>query len=132
MSELRKEDVDRMVREAERRGEEIGEKRMKRKIQEQAQCTICYKVTTKVLQCQNGHLTCHRCFEKCDGDCATCRCSLTHVKWGTKIRALAMEKLIDAADLERKCGHSECDFSAPKEAMARHEQGGDSIEKILA
>ena len=130
MNDINQEHVDRMVREAEKRGqargEEIGEKRgradMKRKIQEQAECTICYQIHAQLQQCPNGHLTCQRCIEKCDNTCATCRCSMDYVRYGTKIRALAMEKLIDAADLERKCRHSKCDFSAPKEAMARHEQ----------
>ena len=109
MSEIRQVDVDRMVSEAEKRGEERGRADMKRKIEEQAQCTICYKITTKVLQCPNGHLACQRCIERCNNECATCRCSLEYLTYNTKlghntkIRALAMEKLIDAVDLERKC-----------------------------
>ena len=121
MSEIKQEDVDRMVKEAERRGEDRGRADIKKKIEEQAQCTICYRITTKVLQCPNGHLTCENCLKKCDSEnCATCRCSLTDVKQGTYIRPLAMEILIDSVDLKRSCNNPSCDFSASKIAMNRH------------
>ena len=114
------EDVDRMVKEAEER----GENKMKRKIQEHAECRICLKVPQdgiQVQQCPNGHLNCETCMESCGDTCPTCRIPLNRMSKKIKIRALAIEQIIDAADLDRECKHQLCDFSAPREALNRHE-----------
>ena len=118
--------VDKLVREAEKRGEQTGEKtcenRLKRKIQDHAECRICLKVPKsgiQLQQCPNGHITCEACMENCGDACPTCRIPLSS---NVKIRALAIEQIIDAVDLDRECKHSSCDFSAPKVVLAGHEK----------
>ena len=113
------------VREAERRGEEIAENRMKRKIQEHAECTICLKIPRadkELQQCPNGHLTCETCMANCGDSCPTCRLPLYHGPRSRKIRirALAIDNIIDAVDLERECKYGSCDFAASKQTLDRH------------
>ena len=114
--------MERMVRDAEKRGEERGENRLKRRIQEHVECRICLKVPksgTQLLQCSNGHLNCDDCMKNCGDTCPTCRIPLDN---NIKIRALAIEQIIDATDMERECRHQLCSFLAPREALSTHEK----------
>ena len=114
--------MERMVRDAEKRGEERGENRLKRRIQEHVECRICLKVPksgTQLLQCSNGHLNCDDCMKNCGDTCPTCRIPLDN---NIKIRALAIEQIIDATDMERECKHQLCNFLAKREALKSHEK----------
>ena len=116
-----KEIVDKLIRAAEKRGVEHGKKRLRRKIQEHAECKICLKLAisgTQLQQCSNGHIICENCMGRCGNSCPTCR---TPFQLG-KIRALAIEQLVDAVDLKRECKHRLCNFSAPKKELTIHEK----------
>ena len=122
------EDVDKMILDAEKRGKKDGENSMKRKIQEHAECGICLKLPKsgiQLKQCPNGHLICEGCFDNCGQFCPTCRSPLRPaVVYGQasyKIRALAIEQLMDAVDLERECKHLSCNVIAQKETLTLHE-----------
>ena len=62
---------------------------LKRKLEEIFQCTVCYKTPRPtVLQCPNGHITCHKCAEQ-SPNCPMCREPLDRNK---RIRSLAVEQ----------------------------------------
>ena len=54
-------DVERLLRAAEKRGEERARAELKRKIQEYTH------------PCHNGHITCQRCVENVNNSCPMCR-----------------------------------------------------------
>ena len=120
-------EMERLMREAETRAEVNAETKMKRKIQGIAECRICLKVPRADVmhqQCLNGHLTCETCMERCGDRCPTCRIPLNHGPRSKKkrIRALAIENIIEAVDLDRECKYEACEFAASKQILGRHEK----------
>ena len=120
-----REDIEKLVREAEIRGAEEAENKMKRKILEHAECSICFKVPradVNLRQCPNGHLTCEICMGSCGDACSTCREPLNHGPRSRRkrIRALAIENIIASVDLDRECKYESCDFAASKKTLDGH------------
>ena len=111
----------------------------KRKIDEIIKCKVCLATPQKghILQCQNGHLICQGCMDKNeesesddDGNesntrrvtCPTCRTPMNQLTGNKRIRALGIEQLIEAIDVDLPCIHMGCEFVAPKSAMPSHER----------
>ena len=67
-------DVERLLRAAEKRGEERARAELKRKIQEYTRCCVCQSnARDRTHQCHNGHITCQRCVENVNNSCPMCR-----------------------------------------------------------
>ena len=94
---------------------------IKRKIWDTIQCTICKDLPSEgqIKQCQNGHLACEGCMNNADmNTCGVCREPLGN----KRIRALGVEQLVEAVDLELSCKHPNCEFKAPKRDLISHEK----------
>ena len=92
------------------------EAKYKRKVEEAFQCTVCLGIPKEgqIAQCEN-----------CLGNnrsntCPSCRGPLA--QGNKKIRALAVEQLIESVDLPFQCKHTDCEFSASKKETIAHEK----------
>ena len=114
-------DLERAVNEAIKRTEAT----LKRKIKDIYQCTICLSVAREghIVQCQNGHLFCEGCLDHSNRDsCPTCATPLNRLEGNNKIRALGIEQLIEAVDLDFQCKHADCQVVMPKRELGTHEK----------
>ena len=93
---------------------------LKRKIGDILECNICKDIPRgQIKQCLNGHIACEKCMHNDNlTSCAMCREPLGE----KRIRALNLEQLIEAADLDVSCKHLECKLSAPKKEITTHEK----------
>ena len=92
----------------------------KQKLEEIVQCLVCKAIThSKILQCPNGHLTCDRCSTRIT-NCPMCRSSL-NPNVNERTRALAVEQIIEAMNLNFKCRNGDCGFSGPKGDLMEHQ-----------
>ena len=94
---------------------------LKRKIQDTIQCAICqdFPRMGQIKQCQNGHIACEKCMNNENmSTCGVCREPLGN----KKIRALCVEQLIEATELELPCRHPNCEYIAMKRDLESHEK----------
>ena len=88
------------------------------------ECIICRSIPSEgqIRQCSNGHLACQRCM----GNEALTTCGVCREPLGSKrIRNVAVEQLIVAADLEVSCKHTNCMFKGTKTVVKSHEVSCD-------
>ena len=92
----------------------------RQKLEEIVRCSVCYAVThSKILQCPHGHLTCIGCSTRITS-CPMCRTSLDP-NVDKRTRALAVEQIIEAMNLDFKCRNVCCGFSGPKKDLVEHQ-----------
>ena len=100
-------------------------KDIKRKIRDTIECPICQDIPSEgqIMQCQNGHLICERCMGLNNTNaCPTCREPFEQLSGHRKIRALGIEQVIEAIDLDLSCKNANCEFMAPKRDLTSHEK----------
>ena len=117
LKRIRKEARDEAIKET--------EAKLKRKVQETFQCVVCLHIPKEghITQCQNGHLLCEECTTKNNGNsCPNCRAPPGQLAGNKRIRALAVEQLIESVDLTFPCKHPNCEFSASKNDTIMHEK----------
>ena len=89
------------------------------KLEEICRCIVCHTVPcAKILQCSNGHLTCHR----CEAQLPCGRCPLCRVQDDKRTRNLAVEQIIESSNLTVVC---DCGFSGTKKALSEHQNSCD-------
>ena len=101
---------------------------LKRKISDTFQCSVCKGIPRgQIKQCRNGHLACSECMDNGNiKSCPVCRGPLGN----KKNRAVGVEQLIEAVDLEFNCKHANCDFTATKQDLTIHEKKCEHREFI--
>ena len=101
------------------------EEKYKRKVQEAFQCTVCISIPRAghIMQCQNGHLICDKCTNaNRSNTCPSCRAPLDTLAGNKRIRALAVEQLIETLEIPFPCKHEGCEFSDSKDETIEHEK----------
>ena len=101
------------------RGLNLRLETLKVKIEDTIKCNVCKDVPREgeIKQCQNGHLYCEDCMKNASiSTCALCREPLGN----KRIRALTVEQLIEAVELELPCKHPDCEFKGQKRDLITH------------
>ena len=89
-------------------------------LEEIVRCSVCLLIThSKILQCPNGHLTCAGCSMRISS-CPMCRAFL-NPDVEKRTRALAVEQIIEAMNLDFRCRNGDCRFSGPKKDLMEHQ-----------